>query len=220
MPEGRTQFSSLQCGTPSPSGIGSRLPFSFLDQRVARCPAGTASSGARAVLTMAMPRGFANSKSEQYAEPGRPAICRGCTKACNYAEAYDEALEERGRLYKRMSSDKTSRQEAGCAASSFRAWAWWRRIADPRLHRIEHVAIVIVAIPVLPWTPRAVSTWSHVLKLLARSVRFVCQQWRQSVRQSWPNEDSRSTASLPEGNPKSNKLHIISHLVGVHQEWP
>lgn len=122
MPEGRTQFNSLQCGTPRPSRIGSRLPFRFLDQRLARYPAGTASSAARAVLTAAIPRGYANSKREQYAEPGRKVIRGGCTKASNCAEACEQALdlEESSRLYKRMSTDKTIRQEAGCAASFFR----------------------------------------------------------------------------------------------------
>lgn len=54
---------------------------------------------------MAIPRGYANSKREQYAEPGCKVIWRGCTKASNYAEAYEEALEKRVRLYKRLSSD-------------------------------------------------------------------------------------------------------------------
>ena len=108
---------------PQPLAHRGRLPFRFLGQRVARCPAGTASSAARSVLTMGIPGGYANSKQEQYAEPGCKVIWGGCKKASNCAEACEQALdlEKRDRLYKRMSSDKTSRQEAGCAASSFRA---------------------------------------------------------------------------------------------------
>lgn len=53
---GQTLFNPLQCGTPSPSRIGGRLAFRFLDQRLARYPAGTASSAARAVLTTAIAR--------------------------------------------------------------------------------------------------------------------------------------------------------------------
>lgn len=72
---------------------------------------------------MAIPRGYANSKREQYAEPVCKVIWGGCTKASNCAEACEQALdlEKSGRLYKRMSTDKTSRQEAGRAASFFRA---------------------------------------------------------------------------------------------------
>lgn len=52
----------------------SRLPFKLLDQQLARCPAGTGSSAARAVLTIAIPRGCANFKCKQYAKPGRKVI--------------------------------------------------------------------------------------------------------------------------------------------------